>query len=357
MKKSLCRTVIAAVVFSQCWTATSADAADRFPGYVKAGFIYEDAPFDQCHASTIAEGARGLVVAWFAGTREGNKDVGIWTARQAGDDWTAPVEVANGKQADDSRHPCWNPVLFQPPKGPLLLFYKVGPSPRAWWGMLMTSKDGGETWSEPRRLPDDIAGPIKNRPILLDDGRLLCGSSTEDQGWRVHMEWTSDLGKTWQRTKPLNDGKTLDAIQPTMLDHGDGRLQILCRGRGTDRIVEGWSEDHGRTWSKLTLSDLPNPNSGFHAVTLRDGRHLLVYNHTARGRTPLNVAITEDGRSWFAAGVLEDTPGEYSYPTVMQTKDGLVHATYTWKRRRVKHVVLNAHDLKLKPIREGRWPE
>jgi predicted neuraminidase len=336
-------------------TPGDAAAAPKSPGVLSAEFIYSDAPFRSCHASTIAETKTGLVTAWFGGTREGANDVGVWVSRQVGGKWTAPAEAASGVSPDGKRYPCWNPVLFQPPKGPLLLFYKVGPSPRTWWGMLIASDDGGKTWSKPRRLPDDIAGPIKNRPVMLADGTLLCGSSSEDKGWRVHMELTRDLGKTWSRTKVLNDGKTLAAIQPTILVHASGKLQILCRSR-QGRIVESFSDDKGATWSEMKKSALPNPNSGVHAVTLRDGRHLLVYNHTLRGRSPLNVAVSDDGVKWKAAAVLEDTPGKYSYPTVMQTSDGKVHVVYTWKRLKVRHVVIDPAKLKLQDIAGGKWP-
>src|SRR5678815_1809353 len=97
----------------------------------------------------------------------------------------------------------WNPVLFQPKEGPLLLFYKVGPSPSEWWGMLETSTDDGKTWSAPKRLPDRVLGPIKNKPEQLPNGDLLCPTSSEDDGWRVHFERTMDLGKTWASTGPL----------------------------------------------------------------------------------------------------------------------------------------------------------
>jgi predicted neuraminidase len=83
----------------------------------------------------------------------------------------------------------------------------------------------------------------------------------------------------------------------------------------------------------------------------------LVYNHTPRGRTPLNVAVSENGTDWQAALVLENEPGEYSYPAVIQTSDGMVHATYTWKRKHVKHVVINPAELKSAPIVDGQWPQ
>jgi predicted neuraminidase len=316
------------------------------PGLLSTEFIYDQAPFPQCHASTIAETPKGLVAAWFGGKHEKSPDVGVWVSRHLEGRWTSPVEVANGVQHVGKRYPSWNPVLFQPAKGPLLLFFKVGPDPDAWWGMLTTSDDSGESWTWPRRLPEEVIGPVKNKPIQLANGDLLCPSSTENAGWRVHFERTPDLGKTWELSGPVNDGKTFGAIQPSILMHKDGRLQAIGRTR-QGKLFQVWSEDGGKTWGPMAAADLPNPNAGTDAVTLKDGRFLLVYNHTNSGRTPLNVAVSADGVKWQAALVLENTPGEYSYPAVIQTADGLVHVTYTWKRMRVKHVVINPEKLEL----------
>ncbi len=316
------------------------------PGYVKGELIFslDRKPTPQCHASTIAASGERLVAAWFGGTEERNPDVGIWVSHRQGNAWSPPAEVANGRQPDGQRFPTWNPVLFQPKKGPLLLFYKVGPSPSQWWGMLMTSEDHGTSWSTPVRLPDGILGPIKDKPVQLDDGTLLCPSSTEENGWQIHFEWTEDLGKTWQRSGSVKDDKGFGAIQPTILMHSEDVLQLLCRTRA-GVIAESWSRDGGRTWSPLEGTVLPNPNSGIDAVTLSDGRCLLVYNHVGgKGwgpRTPLNVAISSDGKSWTPVLVLENEPGEYSYPSVIQAKDGLVHIVYTYRRQSIKHVVLD----------------
>jgi len=304
-------------------------------------FIYESAPFPEAHASTIGGTKDGLVAAWFGGTQERHPDVGIWLSRHAGGHWSAPVEVANGVQSATERYPCWNPVLFQPKSGPLLLFYKVGPTPSSWWGMLMKSQDGGQSWSKPQRLPEGIAGPIKNKPVELPNGDILCPSSTENRGWRVHFERMQDLGKTWEKTGPVNDGKEIGAIQPSILFHPGGRLQALGRTR-QQKIFEIWSEDSGKTWGAMKLTTLPNPNSGIDAVTLGDGRHVLVYNPTTRGRSPLKLAISADGKEWNDVVTLEDEAGkEFSYPAVIQTGDGLVHITYTWKRERIRHVVVD----------------
>ena len=330
------------------------------PGYLFGEFIYETAPFPSCHASTIAESGGDLVAAWFGGTDEGNPDVGIWISRHQGDKWTPPIEAANGLQPDGNRWPCWNPVLFQPSSGPLLLFYKVGPSPRAWWGMLRTSADRGRTWTGARRLPDGILGPIKNKPVQLRGGALLCGSSTESEGqpsvWRVHFERSADLGATWERIGPVNDGTAFSAIQPSILLLGGIRLQAVGRTR-QGRIFQIISEDDGRSWGQMTASSLPNPNSGTDALTMRDGRHLIVYNHTGRGRSPLNVAVSADAREWRAALVLENTPGEYSYPAVIQARDGKVHITYTWNRKLIRHVAVDPAKLMPRDMPSGNWPQ
>ncbi len=335
--------------------AQDAAVAKATPAVLKQEFLYETAPFPSCHASTIVETRPGLVTAWFGGTHEKHPDVGIWLSRLVDGKWTAPLEVANGVESPEKRHPCWNPVLFQPKTGPLLLFYKVGPSPDTWWGMLMTSDDAGNSWSKPRRLPEGILGPIKNKPIQLPNGDLLCGTSSEHDGWRVHFERSSDLGQTWQATAAVNDGKQIGAIQPSFLVHKDGRLQAVGRSQ-QGRIFEISSTDGGRAWGPLTLTSLPNPNAGTDAVTLADGRHLIVYNHTAKGRSPLNVAVSNDGREWQAALVLEREPGEYSYPAVIQSSDSLVHITYTWKRQRIKHVVVDPRRLTTAPIVQSQWP-
>jgi len=315
---------------------------------LQSQFIYETAPFPSCHASTLAETPQGLVAAWFGGTAENRPDVGIWLSRLIKEAWTAPVEVADGVQSPTLRYACWNPVLFQPKNGPLLLFYKVGPAPSNWWGMWKKSADGGKTWSAAQRLPDGILGPIKNKPVQLANGDILCPSSTEDHGWRVHFERTSDMGETWQATGPVNDGKAIGAIQPSILFHRGEHLQAVGRTQ-QGKVFSIFSTDNGKSWGPMMLTDLPNPDSGTDAVTLRDGRFLLVYNHTPQGRSPLNVAVSSDGLHWTPLLTLENGDGEFSYPAVIQTRDGLVHITYTWNRTHIKHVVLDPARLRVPP--------
>lgn len=351
------------LIFSLLLVASFSISFGQKQGITVAEFVFEEAPFKECHASTIAETPDGLIVSWFGGTEEKNKDVEIWTSKKVNGKWTNPVSVANGIQNKKLRHPCWNPVLYQVPNGSLQLYYKVGPSPRDWWGMLIESSDGGDAWGDPIKLPEGILGPIKNKPVLLSNGTLISPTSTEHDGWRVHFEYSDDFGKTWTKSEAINDGKKYNAIQPSVLIYPENKLQIMARSK-ENTVLSAWSSDFGKTWTELEPSGLPNPNSGTDAVTLEDGRQLLVYNHVGKKpnkwggkRSPLNVAVSKDGKVWKAALVLEDQPGEYSYPSVVQAKDGKVHIVYTWKRDRVKHVVVDPSKLKAKKIKNGVWPK
>ena len=331
----------------------------RFSGFVSEGFIYEKAPFPQCHASTIVETPRGLVSAWFGGTKEKNPDVGIWSSYNDGAGWSSPREWANGIQHENLRHPCWNPVLVQPPgNAPTMLFFKVGPTPRTWWGEVTLSYDYGRSFRDRRKLPSTIDGPVRCKPLFLENGDLLCPSSTEhDNDWRFHFEILTDflrpeLGTSWKRIEP--ETQPFQVIQPTLLTQSDGSIRALMRSKH-EQIAESISTDGARTWSDLKLIDLPNNNSGIEAVTLEDGRHLLLYNHTGGRpdqndgwgrRNVLNLAVSEDGVKWKEVATIEkEDTGEFSYPAMIQTSDGLIHMTYTWNRQKVKHVVVDPAKL------------
>jgi len=325
------------------------------PGLIQSGFIFETIPVPSCHATTIVEARDGtLVAAWFAGVAEGRPDVSIWTARRVDGKWTPPVKVAEGTQPDGARFPCWNPVLFQPKDGPLQLYYKVGPNPVGWWGMLRLSDDNGKTWGAASRLPEGILGPIKNKPVQLKDGTILSGASAEGlkvgPSWQIHFERSRDNGSSWERI-PVAPGPDAPAsIQPSILFLPDGKLLAVGRTRN-GKVFRTVSADQGSSWSPVGLTELPNPNAGTDAITLKDGRHLIVYNHTAKGRSPLNLAVSKDGVTWQAAMVLEDEPkAEFSYPAIIQSADGLVHVTYTWKRQLAKHAVIDPAKLVARPF-------
>ena len=171
------------------------------------------------------------------------------------------------------------------------------------------------------------------------------------------MEVSDQDLKTWKKIDMDNGG--FQTIQPTILTYPGETLQILCRSKN-QVITEAWSSDNGKSWSEMKASSLPNNNSGIDAVTLQDGRQLLVLNPATKGRNILGVALSKDGQLWEAALMLENDPdpgAEYSYPAVIQAQDGLVHITYTWNRKLIRHVIIDPAKLKTKPFQNGKWPE
>jgi predicted neuraminidase len=313
-------------------------ATDAIGEDLRSEFIFETAPFEECHASTIVETVEGdVLAAWFGGEREGASDVAIWMSRLSQGRWSAPVEVAR-----EPGVPTWNPVLFRGDDDRIWLFYKLGPSPQTWTGAYKISDDDGKSWTAPTYLPAGLLGPIKNKPIRLANGDIVAGTSVEShRSWTGWVERSADHGKTWTKHGPITiPGEPYGLIQPTLVELAPDRLRLFARTR-QGFIYSADSADGGRTWSTARPTSLPNPNSGIDGVRLRDGRILLVYNHSARRRTPLNVALSTDGgETWTPFVELETAPGEYSYPAVIQSADGDVHITYTWNRKRIKHVVL-----------------
>ncbi len=330
--------------------------------------VFENQLTRDCHASSLIELESGdLLCTWFGGTRESHPDVQIWVSRKPiGGVWSEPVPVA--KAEEELGGSVFNPVIVQCGGDTLQLYYL---SPDINDGRMITSCDGGHTWSKSVALEKDFTGPLVNKPLYLADGTILAGGSMEGgPGWRIHVERSEDQGKTWTRTPILNDPKEFKLIQPTFLKHSEEKIQLLARSGGKTpdtKIAQCWSEDGGKTWSEVTNTTLPNNNSAIDAVTLTDGRHLLIYNHSTRedetcgrkGRGILTLAITEDGVNWEAAAVLEYRTGavQYSYPAIIQTKDGLVHITYSWHRKRIKHVVVDPAKIDGVPIVDGVWPK
>lgn len=315
--------------------------------FVKAGaevlvseFVYDEASFPQCHASTILETDSGLMAAWFGGTYEGHPDVGIYVSTRQHGKWSEPLLVADGIQNDTLRYPCWNPVLVHRDNGDILLFYKVGPNPREWWGIYKMLASGETNWSAGYRLPDPFLGPIKNKSVELENGSFLHPSSYEtSEKWGICLEMSDKELKTWERIDI--DNRHFNAIQPTILKHKNSTLQMLCRSR-ENRIVETWSTDLGRHWTPLAETALVNNNSGIDAVTLRSGLHLLVCNPIEQGRNKLVLQASVDGKEWKELLVFEDIQeGEFSYPAIIEGNDGLVHVTYTYNREKIKYLALS----------------
>ncbi len=367
------------------------DLTQRGPQVVVDEFLYKTADFPQCHSASIVETKKGdLIATYFGGTKERNPDVCIWVSRKlkGSQEWTKPQMVADGVElrplkpnkdgkvsqvttsmkpafgaqfmplpkwtgsrgeaaiGNNYREACWNPVLFETPDGELQLYFKIGPNVAGWLGWYITSKDGGKTWSQRKRLPEGFYGPVKNKPIL-NKGRLIAPTSDERDGWKLYFELSDDMGKTWRRTAFVEADSNVKAIQPSILMLPDGRLEAVCRTRSR-HIGVTYSNDNGETWSKLSFLETPNNNSGIDAVTLQDGTYAMICNDwpieptkEKGARTPLSILRSTDGINWKHWITLEDSPvSQYSYPSIIQGRDGHLHAIYTWRRQRIKHVEL-----------------
>jgi predicted neuraminidase len=314
-----------------------------------AEFVSEKMPTPACHASTVVELPAGdLLACWFGGTREGAADVAIWMSRRTAQGWSSPVEAA--------REPgvaTWNPVLFHSPDGLLWLYYKLGKSPETWSAAREFSRDEGINWSSAEHLPAGIYGPIRAKPLILSDGTILSGTSVESYGtWACWIERSTDNGRTWIRIGPVaaplslaaippQRGQTHGIIQPSLIDLGNRHIRLYARSTNDiGRICEADSFDDGLTWSSVKTTALPNPNSGIDAIRLRDGRLVIVYNNSTTGRTPLNLAVSAAGAQWNNFYELETAAGEYSYPALVQARNGDLLITYTWNRVKIRFVRL-----------------
>jgi predicted neuraminidase len=347
------------------------------PAAAQDGFIFppKDDPHayanvqPDSHASTLVELRNGdVLVAYFTGQWEGDKDVKIFGARLHRGVWSEPFELARTEGVA-----CWNPVLFHTKDGHLWLYYKTGTHPSTWTGLRKVSTDEGKTWSAAEPLPAGILGPIKDKPLVLADGTIVSGSSVEHGKWDAWVERSTDGGKTWTKAGPITiseaedvpdpafiaensrpaDGpnvevktklyqsskETVGIIQPTIVELGPHHLRFYARSHSRSaRIAVSDSMDDGKTWSQAHFIALPNPNSGIDAVRLKDGRIVLVYNHSANARTPLNLAVSRDGEHFTRFKTLEDGPNQYSYPAIIQAADGDLLMTYSWRRKTIKFV-------------------
>lgn len=325
------------------------------------------------HASTLVELRHGdVLAAWFGGTKEGAPDVAIYGARLHKGVWSRPVELAR-----DAHFACWNPALFHSADGRLWLYYKVGPRPSAWVGWRKWSDDEGRTWSQAEQLPAGILGPIKDKPLVLRDGTIVSGSSVENSKWTAWVERSVDQGRTWTHFGPITVPDALDVpdageiaaskeaapaavsdvhtgvhtkvyppakatvgiIQPTIVWLGGHHLRLYARGHTRAmRIAVADSMDDGKTWTQARFLALPNPNSGIDSVRLKDGRVVLIFNNSYNERTPLNLAVSKDGENFRVCKTLEDGPGQYSYPAIIQARNGDLMMTYSWQRRTIQFV-------------------
>ena len=311
--------------------------------------------FAQCHAPTLVglpDG--GVLVAFFAGTRESHRDVAIWAARREpvtgadspstpqppGSGWSEPRVIAK-----IGPEPHWNPVLFSLGDDELVLHFKVGQTIRTWRTFAQRSHDGGRHWEPAEPLvPGDRGGrgAVKNKPIRLLDGTWLAGASLERRrAWDVFVDRSRDGIRDWKRGPLLAvDRRRIGGkgvIQPTLWQSTPDDVHMLLRSTGGE-ICRSDSADGGRSWSRVRPIGVPNNNSGLDLARLEDGRLALACNPVEGNwaeRTPLSILFSEDnGESWPDRIDVERGPGEFSYPALV-SEGGSLSLAYTWNRRRI----------------------
>lgn len=314
-------------------------------------FIYDRLPgYPSAHGSTIARRQSGeLIAAWFGGPHENHPETVVLFARKppGAPEWqdVRPVQGMNTPK------PYGNAALFVEPcdrseQGERIWLFFVrseGRHGRGWCEDCMTyvttSGDGGWTWEEPRLLKYQWSFLIKNKPLRLATGELAIPAYSDRENNSVLCVY-NDQEDRWSFFGPVPIPEGSCVVQPALVQYPDGTLQMFFR-TSHGRIWTARSDDAGRTWSEAVPTELPNPGAGIDAVTLPDGRLVLAYNPTTRGRTPLWLRISEDrGVSWSDPLVLEEGEGEYSYPAVIAHGDDTLHVTYTYRRTHVAHAVV-----------------
>ncbi len=327
-------------------------------------FIFEeDRPFDSAHAPTLAQLPDGRVLAaWFGGSWEKAPDTAIWVSTRTDSGW-GPCRCV----ADARGIAMWNPVLFVKKDGSVFLFYKVGATIPEWKTWVVFSEDGGETWSDPGELVEGDQtggrGPVKNKPIYLQNGDILAPASLEGETWDAFVDISEDEGKTWRKStlvplrragyhiemlhRPYDPSRCFGkgVIQPALWQDEDGSVHMLLRSTSS-RIFRSDSVDNGRTWSTAYAISLPNNNSGLDLVRLPGGALILACNPVENlpdyykgPRTPLTLFLSEDhGDTWKELLTLEDGVGGFAYPAIICNDRNEILVAYTWKRERIAFV-------------------
>lgn len=310
-----------------------------------SSFVFDELPgVPVQHCSTLAEAPNGdLLCLWYGGSYESAEDQALYLARmpKGQRSWEKPERMLwNPEQ------PPGNAVIFRTPDEKVGVIWgrmeKSRPMRRGTgWGecrlFYRTSADNGRTWSEDKELPGLFGSLPRNVPLTLKNGRFalpLSGETNEGQG--SYLLFLGGDGKTWTPGGFMNGGS-----QPTVIQRDDGSLLALLRR--DPRIPMATSSDGGATWSEATPTNLKNPGSGIAMTKLKSGRVVLIFNDTDQSdRYPLSIIqSTDDGKTWEEQRTLEADWGEFSYPSIIQTEDGMVHVSYTYRRYTIKHVAFD----------------
>jgi len=346
--------------------------------FYQSELIFAPEPFHD-HASCIIECPNGdLLAVWFHGKGEKVDTVSIEGARKIKGEskWRAKMLMA-----DTPDYPDHNPCMFIDPQKRLWLLWPTLFANR-WETAIMkymissdySRSDRPPKWEwkdiihlSPKNFPQELEAAIERyrpvwqgnakaeamiaqahekakdhltyrlgwmtrvHPFVLSTGRLIVPLYTDGYSLSI-MAITDDWGQHWIASQPIIG---FGNIQPSLVQKQDGTLVAMMRENGiTKHIRKSESKDQGMTWSPVEEMALPNPGSGLEVLRLQNGHWILVYNDTIKGRHSLAVSISDDeGATWKWTRhleLVEPDRGSYSYPSIIQTKDGIIHCTYSW---------------------------
>jgi len=362
-------------------------------------------PTAMCHGSCLAALPNGsLLCVWFGGSREGAADTEIYYSVGKPDyirnknriqnhskneecnendpdtgsvscSWTSPVRITDMPEA------CWNPVLLIQHEH-VLLFFKTGNRISDWKTMVMLSRTDPVYWGHPRPLvPGDASGgrgPVRTKPVILPSGRICAGGSIERGDWQSFCDYSDNYGITWNRTALLGlnllsvrlqqpeEVSTEDlsskvflpplspqsfngrgVIQPVLWQEMSGKLHMYMRST-EGYIYSSVSEDEGKHWTEPRATELYNNNSGFDILRVPGGKLFMACNPVKGNwgaRTPLALFMgSEDGECWEMFLRLEKAEGEYSYPSLTYTFNGL-WISYTYNRKNIAVAFLTWREI------------
>lgn len=335
---------------------------EKSPFY-KEGFVNEADPGVISHVSSICPVDNDkMICTWYAGSMEGARDVAIYSSSydEGEGTWTPPSLLIDRKKSSLELHryvkKVGNSLVFNDDNGGLMLFY-ASITMGGWSGSSLNYKvsaDGGRTWSPSRKMVlspfFNLTNNLKNKGIRFQDGSFLLPVYHEfmnnySELIRIRRKDSSFSYEIRKMTRGM------DAIQPSIV-YGEGKkLTAFFRNMDTGEknyILTAHSEDLGQSWSGLTKTSLPNPNSGFDMFNLDDTTYMGIINDSFTDRSKLTMIISHDGgKTWKAVKTLENSAGkEFAYPFISRSNRGLFHITYTYDRRRIKHIVFNEPWLK-----------
>lgn len=343
-------------------------------GIASSSWVVGEGITPSVHGSSVCALPGGeLATIWYGGQREGAADVAIYLSRRSAGpfgEWSEPERLLGPEDVESESgrnvRKLGNAVMFTDPDGRLWLVY-VSVSVGGWSGSLINVKrsdDGGRTWSQSRRLTLNpflnFSTLVRAKPFFTADGWIGLPVYHEFVAKYPQILWmqpgdAEPIERFHLRRLPI----VPDLLQPAVVPLDEQRAVMLLRDGGEDRTLHvARSDDAGWSWTKPKPVDLPNPDSGIDAIRLHDGRIVLAYNDTREDRRRLRLAVSRDsGESWTPGAVLEEAEGgEFSYPSLVQDAQGLIHVTYTWQRLRIKHVQLTADQLEPGASRLAGFP-